>query len=127
MFVAEQNVGAAAGHWQALFAHVCAEDRHAPPHPLQLPLSLVVLISQPVDASPSQSAKPGEHETIVHPAVVHASAALRVLHALPQPKQLLASAVTLTSHPFDARPSQSAYPAAHDETAHAEPLHTSLA
>lgn len=84
---------------------------HAFPHAPQLLASLVRLISQPFAAFPSQSANPALHAAIAHFEAAHVSVALFVLQGRPQPPQLLALVVVLTSQPLAGLPSQSAVPA----------------
>jgi hypothetical protein len=70
---------------------------------------------------------PALHEPIAHAEPTHAGVALAVVHARPQPPQLAALEVVSTSHPFEAVPSQSANPVAHESMAHAELAHFALA
>jgi hypothetical protein len=66
---------------------------------VQLPqclTSLVVLISQPVEATVSQSAKPALHDEIAQTEPLQAGVEFGRLQALAQPPQLLASLVVLT-------------------------------
>jgi hypothetical protein len=98
------------------------------PQPPQLFASLVVLISQPFPALLSQSAKPELHDEIEHVDPEHASVALFVLHALPQPPQLFLSVAVLTSQPFAPLPSQSAvFATLQLDTSHALFLQSSAA
>jgi hypothetical protein len=69
---------------------------HALPHVPQLLASDVESLSQPFEASLSQSLKPLLHESTVHVSFTHTSLALLVLHAIPQPPQLLGSLFTST-------------------------------
>ena len=76
---------------------------HAP----QFKLSLVVLVSQPLTALPSQSAKPAEQAKPHAPAMHVALALAAPPHTMPQPLQLLTSVSLLTSQPLARMPSQS--------------------
>lgn len=66
-----------------------------------------VLISQPLAALKSQSAKPGL-QAIWHVPLLQVAVPFVVEHLVPQALQLLISAFRLTSQPLLAKPSQSA-------------------
>ncbi len=116
----------------ALLTHVSVPPVavHVAPHLLQLFMSLVVLTSQPLDARPSQSAKPAAHAVTVHvsaPAtVVHASVAWLVLHAVLQSPQWLAVVIDV-SQPFFGLSSQSARPGPQLKIEQLPPTHDSVA
>ena len=93
----------------------------------QLDGSPAVLTSQPFDASVSQSAWPGLHDTMVQLDALHDGLAFGRLHALLQPPQLFGSLVVLTSQPSESIWLQSRYPPAHAETAQFEDAHTDVA
>ncbi len=81
-------------------------------HRPQLALSVLRLVSQPLAATPSQSAKPAAHAPSAQLPAAHVAAALGKRHTTPQPPQFEASAArTLTSQPSLAVPLQSAKPA----------------
>jgi hypothetical protein len=102
--------------WPAAHARGEAAVEHAP----QLPLSLCTLVSQPLDAIPSQSAKPAAHAPMAHVPLIHIAVAFAKEHRIPQPPQLFASAPrTSVSQPLAAIPSQLPLPAAHAPTTHA--------
>lgn len=70
-----------------------------------------MLISQPFDAEPSQSAQPAMQVMTAHIPSTHRDIAFGTVQEMPQEPQFRVSFVTLTSHPFDRRlPSQSANP-----------------
>jgi len=69
---------------------------HALPQVPQLLRSLVVWISQPFDATLSQSAKPALHEPMAHIELLQAAVALGSVHTLLHVPQLLGSLVVLT-------------------------------
>lgn len=61
---------------------------HARLHPPQLPELVSVFASQPLAATPSQSANGGTHEAISHAPVVHVVFALGSTQTCPQDPQL---------------------------------------
>jgi hypothetical protein len=67
---------------------------------LQLLTSFMRLTSQPLDAFPSQSAKPALQVPIVQTPLAQVAEALAKLHLLPHKLQLLASVFRLASQPF---------------------------
>jgi hypothetical protein len=92
---------------------------HARPHMPQLALSVVVLVSQPLAAFMSQSAKPVAHAPRTHVPVEQVAAALAKRQTTPHPPQLFASVPRrLRSQPFEAVPSQSPKPVAQPPTTH---------
>jgi len=98
---------------QALLAQLalaCATPQMLPQAP-QLLTSLVVLVSQPLAALPSQLAQPALHEPMAQALPTQVEVACAALHTLPQELQLLTSLVVLTSQPLVALPSQLAKPA----------------
>ena len=84
----------------------------------QLPLSACVLTSQPLAATPSQSAKPGAQAPMAQVLAAHIADACGRTHARPQAPQLLTLSVVLLSQPFDGSPSQSPKPVAQRTTLH---------
>jgi hypothetical protein len=84
------------------------------PHFPQLLGSLETVVSQPFDATLSQSAKPALHvNPHVPPVHVAAAAFAGVGHALPHEPQLLGVEPSVTSQPFEATWSQSPNPPRH--------------
>jgi hypothetical protein len=99
--------------WPAAQAADAAGALHRP----QFPLSVRVFTSQPLAASPSQSAKPAAHAPSRHAPASQLAAALAKRHITPHAPQLFTSvARTLTSQPLAAAPSQSAKPASQPPT-----------
>ena len=98
-------------------------------HVPQLFMSLVKLTSHPLEASPSQSAKPALHAVSVHvrtPAtLVQASVAWLVLHDVLQSPQWLVVVIEV-SQPFLTLLSQSAKPALHIRSVQLPPTHDSI-
>jgi hypothetical protein len=80
------------------------------PQPPQRALSVRVFTSQPLLASPSQSAKPAAHAPMAHAPDAHMALALGSAHVRPQAPQLVALAVRSVSQPLAAAPSQSPKP-----------------
>jgi len=72
---------------------------HTLPQVPQLFGSVSTSISQPSAGSPSQSAKPGLHETIVQLPAVQATVSLELGHRSPHPPQLPVSVLPFTSQP----------------------------
>ncbi len=106
---------------------------HARPHPPQFVALLVVLVSQPVARSPSQSSKPAL-QTVPHTAAVQTPAALVApVQTIPQRPQFALLVLRLASQPLARFPSQSPKPGlharmqrdpAHNGVALAPPAHT---
>jgi hypothetical protein len=100
------------------------------PHTPQLFMSLVVLTSQPLEASPSQSAKPAAHVVSVQvgtPAtLVHASVAWLLLHAVLQSPQWLGVLIAV-SQPVLGLPEQFAKPAPQFKSVQLPPAQFSIA
>jgi hypothetical protein len=71
---------------------------------------LVVLVSQPLAALPSQLPKPALHAPSTHAPPEHVDAALARAQAIPQPPQFAVLVAVLASQPFIALPSQLAKP-----------------
>jgi hypothetical protein len=86
---------------------------HALPQRLQLSMSVLRLVSQPLRGLPSQSAKPGLQRTSRHAPIAQSLTALARLHARPQAPQCASVVRVSTSQPLSSLPSQSAKPAAH--------------
>jgi hypothetical protein len=80
---------------------------HARPHAPQCRTSAAVLASQPLDAAPSQSAKPALQLATTHPPARHAAVAFGSMHPAPQAPQWAAVTWRSVSQPFEATPSQS--------------------
>ena len=96
---------------------------HAAPHVPQFDASVVTSVSQPFARFPSQLPRPALHTTLHDPAEHVAEPPAYAGHALPHAPQFATSAFLFTSQPFDATPSQSAYPGWHWFTAQAPPKH----
>jgi len=97
-------------------AHVdvaLARVGHAVPHAPQCAAVLVVFVSQPVVALPSQSPQPTEHVNPHVPAVHPIVALLRAGHTLPHAPQFDVLARRSLSHPSAALALQSENPALH--------------
>jgi hypothetical protein len=77
------------------------------PQPPQLETLLVVAVSQPSLGLPLQSPYPAA-QVPPHIPLVHVGEMWFVLHARPQPPQLVMLEEVSVSHPFAATPSQSA-------------------
>jgi hypothetical protein len=80
------------------------------PQPPQWVVLVVVLVSQPLTASPSQLPKPVLHVFSRHTPPVHATEPLARVQAWPQPPQLARLVEVSTSQPSPALPLQSARP-----------------
>jgi hypothetical protein len=92
---------------------------HATPQPPQLALSVRTFTSQPSEATPSQSAKPGAQAASPQVPPAQADVALGSAQARPQAPQLALLLWRLVSQPLAAAPSQSPEPALHAITVHA--------
>jgi hypothetical protein len=79
--------------------------------------------SHPLDATPSQFARPVLHVPSTHAPPVHEAPANGKLHALPQLPQFATDDESAVSHPFVPSPSQLPNPALHAPTTQAPPLH----
>jgi hypothetical protein len=99
----------------------------AEPQPPQWLGSLVVLTSQPLETSMSQSAKPVLHDATAQLELLQTGVPLGAVHTLPQVPQLLRSLVVWISQPFAAIWSQSAKPALHEPMAQLELLQAAVA
>ncbi len=88
---------------------------------------VVVLTSHPLEAMPSQSAKPVRHVKPHAPAVHVGSALAGAGHAMPHAPQCAGELRVLVSQPLLASESQSPNPPAHTPTAHAPMRHTGVA
>ena len=82
---------------------------------------VVRLVSQPLLALPSQSAKPALHEPRAHDPAAHDGVALASAQPWPQAPQLVSVVSSDVSQPLAAVPSQSAKPALHAPSWHAPP------
>ena len=131
-FPSQSALGGVHVSTQALFAQVSVPPAAVQvfPHCEQLFMSLVVLTSQPLEASLSQSAKPALHAVMVHvrtpPALVQASVAWLVLHEVLQSPQWLV-VVIVVSQPFLGLLSQSAKPALQFKSVQLPPTQDSVA
>jgi hypothetical protein len=85
------------------------------PHPPQFASDEVVLTSQPLLGSESQSAKPVLQPVIMHSLLAHAAVAFGKLQPLPHAPQFATDDLTSTSHPSSGTPLQSAKPVLHAE------------
>ncbi len=85
-------------------------DGQTLPQPLQLPGSLVTLISHPSLGLLLQSTHPASHTAIAHDPAPHFAVAWGRLQTVPQPPQLDGSLWVFTSQPVCACLSQSAKP-----------------
>jgi hypothetical protein len=82
------------------------------PHPPQFASDVRVSISQPLEATPSQSAKPVEQAVIWQLPLAQLSVAFARLQVVPHEPQF-AAVVSGASQPFESTPSQSSKPASH--------------
>src|SRR5438105_4498350 len=73
---------------------------HTLPQPPQLFLSVLMLISQPLAAMPSQSRNPALHMPMPQVELLHAALALAIEHTLLQPPQLPGSNLVLVHMPL---------------------------
>jgi len=99
----------------ALFSQLALAFKrsHLNPHPPQLAGFVIVLVSQPFVASPSQLANPVRQGPRTHLLPAHAGSALgSPVHTVPHLAQFFGSVLVETSQPSVARPLQSAKPAA---------------
>jgi hypothetical protein len=112
---------------EALHAEVACARLQTLPQAPQLLVSFVTLTSHPVDASRSQSAKPALQAATEQLDAAQVPVAWAGLHGRPHPPQLATSFVTLTSHPVDAFPSQSAKPTAQAATTQADAVQPAVA
>ena len=110
-----------ATHPETAFAAV-----HATPQPPQFATLLRVSISQPLDATPSQSRNPVAQVKPQTPAVHAAVAPAGVGHTPPQLPQCSGSVAKIASQPVAATPSQLPWPAVH-VMPHAPEAHTAVA
>lgn len=83
-------------HWPPMQLAAPPAWLHALLQPPQLFVSVLVLVSQPLEAFPSQSPNPPAQETTAQLDAAHFSVAWFVLHALPQLLQLVGSFVRST-------------------------------
>ena len=84
----------------------------------QLPLSACVLTSQPLAATPSQSAKPGAQVPMAQALAAQVAVACGRTQARPQAPQLVTLSVVPLSQPFAGSASQSPKPVAQRTTLH---------
>lgn len=113
-------------HVDALHVGVALAKLHRRPHAPQLFGSSLVCDSHPLVKVPSQLEYPDPHVK-AHPPNEHTAFALGADgHARPHDPQLRASALSDASHPFEASPSQSAYPV-RQRNPHAPLVHTDVA
>jgi hypothetical protein len=90
------------------------------PQPPQLAELVLVLVSQPLAALPSQSAKVALQVATWHALFTHFAVALLRLQIVPHVPQFALSPAMLVSQPLVILPSQSAKPALHVATLHTE-------
>lgn len=109
---------------QAAVALGRLQAREQPP---QLETSVRVLTSQPLDASPSQSAHPVEQAATAHCPEVQVEVALGSTQAAPHAPQLVTEVCRSTSQPSAATALQLAYPASQAATVHAPLTQASVA
>src|SRR5690606_12094860 len=91
-------------------AHVPAQQsllggEHAAPHPPQCAADVVVSVSQPFDATPSQFPKPASHVEMTHAPLAQLALALATSQLTPQAPQFAGSLTR--SKPSSVVPSQS--------------------
>src|SRR5438094_7416902 len=89
------------------------------PHPPQLFALVLMLVSQPFAALPSQLPDPALHAATPHAPAEHAAVPLAAEHTVPHAPQLLTLLATLVSHPSAPLLLQSLNPALHAATTHA--------
>jgi hypothetical protein len=94
------------------------------PHAPQWARVVRVLVSHPLAALPSQSAKPVRHEKPHAPAAQVASALAGAGHTVPHAPQWAGVVRVLVSHPLAGLASQLPKPLAHTPTSHAPMRHT---
>jgi hypothetical protein len=99
-------------HEPRLHVGVAFAPLHTEPQVPQLPRLVSVFVSQPLFGLPSQFLKL-PLQVGVHTLLTQLVVPLAFVHAIPQPPQLLTSAVVALSQPFLGLPSQSAKPAEH--------------
>jgi hypothetical protein len=85
---------------------------HTVPHAPQWLVLTWVLVSQPLEAMPSQLAYPVAH-TGTHAPATHEVVPLGLMHCAPHAPQLAELLCVLVSQPFCGLPSQLAYPLVH--------------
>jgi hypothetical protein len=96
------------------------------PQPPQFATLVLVLVSQSVPFW-SQSAHGAVHTLTLHTWLTHLALALPIVQIVPQPPQLPASLPMFVSQPLATLPSQSAQPASHLPTLHADATHEGVA
>jgi hypothetical protein len=85
---------------------------HGRPHAPQCAVLLASTVSQPLPATPSQSAKPARHAPPPHTPAAHRACWLPVIaQAIPHTPQFVAELAVSTSQPLSATPSQLPKPA----------------
>ncbi len=89
---------------------------HPAPQLPQCSTLVFKFVSQPFDATPSQSPKPMLHDTIVQPPFEQPAVAFGKLHTVPHAPQLFTFVFTFVSQPSEAARLQSANGAAHTST-----------
>jgi hypothetical protein len=102
------SVGAVPGHPDT-HEYIPEDARHTgvPPlhaEPVHAPqcAARVRLVSQPFEATPSQSAYPARQDPMAQAPPLHVALALASAQTWPHPPQLFTSAAVCTSHPVDA-------------------------
>ena len=99
---------------------------HARPHAPQWASVVLVLVSQPFEATPSQLPKPALQVATAHAPAAQAAVALGSEHARPHAPQCAAVERVLVSQPFEGLPSQSPKPVA-QVNPHAPDAHEGVA
>jgi len=103
-----------------------AEPQANPQEP-QFAASVPVFTSHPSAADPLQFVQPPSQLPITHAPLEHAGVACATLHANAHEPQCRGSLCRAASHPFEALPSQSPYPASQELNAHVPVAQDSLA
>jgi hypothetical protein len=103
-----------------------AGAEHSTPQAPQL-VTVVVLVSQPLEATASQLPKPVLHVPRTHAPDAQEALALAKVQTFPQVPQLLALVLVLVSQPLEATASQLPKPALHAPRAHAPDAQEALA
>src|SRR5262249_11774702 len=102
-------------------------ELHARPHAPQLPMLVLVLVSQPFPAMPSQSPKPMLHGPSAHVPFEQLAPAFWNMHILLHMPQLLADVLVSASQPSMGLLLQSANVPVHIAIWHMPPTHVPVA
>jgi hypothetical protein len=119
-------VHAATLHTPLLHVELAFAAVHTFPQVPQLFTSVLLLISQPFAAMPSQFAKPALQVATAHVPAVHEGVPFAVLQVSPQVPQLPTDVSVLVSQPFVGLLSQLPKPALQDATPHAPPTQAAV-